>query len=347
MQETSTEHESDRRPPFRGRMLVRSRQSGRGYARRSRLWLTGAALSTLALGVAGGISLRGADPAFAASDAMQQVEEVAPLVELPIEVNARVEKWMRRFTTNERPTFEAFLAREGIYADMIRAKLRERGMPEDLLYLAMIESGFSARATSRLSAAGVWQFMTPTAEEFGLRIDQWVDERRDPIKATDAALGYLQWLHARYGSWYLAAAAYNAGPSRVDRALERHAHGRRGDETLYWEIIDHLPRETREYVPKILAATTLARQAEFYGFRVEPAEPYRYDRVWVPGGTSLVRLARALALDVVLLRDLNPHLVRGVTPPASSFGLRVPEGTSEMVIVALGLGGGLVSRATD
>jgi len=131
----------------------------------------------------------------------------------------------------------------------------------------------------------VWQFMRPTAKQFGLRVDAWVDERRDPVKATDAALDYLAYLHARYGSWYLAAAAYNAGPSRVDRVLKRHGGARPGDENVYWKIVDHLPRETREYVPKILAATTLARQAERYGFHVKPVAAYEYDRVWVPQGT--------------------------------------------------------------
>src|SRR5690606_13234262 len=211
------------------------------------------------------------------------VSELAPTVELPLEVNARVEKWMRRFMTDQKSTFQTFLAREGVFAPMIRGKLRERGMPQVLLYRAMFEVGLSPRATSRVSAAGVGQFVGPTARQYGLRVDRWVDERRDPVKATDAALDYLEYLHGRYDSWYLAAAAYNAGPGRVDGVLRRHAEGRKGEEAIYWEIIDHLPRETRDYVPKILAATALARQAERYGFKVDStAIPYEYDRVWVP-----------------------------------------------------------------
>ncbi|MHC4925526.1 MAG: lytic transglycosylase domain-containing protein, partial [Planctomycetota bacterium] len=186
-------------------------------------------------------------------------------------MNARVEKWMRRFLSDQRRTFQTYLSQEGRFGDLIRDKLAERGMPEDLLYLAMIESGFSPKATSRVFAVGVWQFMSPTATQFGLRVDEWVDERRDPVRATDAALDYLSFLHERYGSWYLAAAAYNAGPSRVDRALKRYGGDRRGDEALYWDIIEHLPRETREYVPRILAASTLAREAGRYGFHVKPA----------------------------------------------------------------------------
>jgi membrane-bound lytic murein transglycosylase D len=209
-------------------------------------------------------------------------------------------------------------------------------MPEDLLYLAMIESGLSPKATSKKAAAGVWQFMPPTAIQFGLRVDEWVDERRDPVKATDAALDYIAFLHDRYGSWYLAAAAYNAGPSRVDRALKRHGGGRRGDEAVYWEIIDQLPSETREYVPKIIAATTLARQAERYGFHVKPAALYDYDRVWVPGNTGLLTVARALDIESAVVRELNPHLVRGATPPGGPYPLRVPSGSTSLVIAALG-----------
>ena len=270
------------------------------------------ALPFLALGALGLTAVQGdlgdPEPSLPAS-----FVEVDPLAgELPLEVNERVEKWMRRFMTDQRKTFETFLSREGTYAPLIRAKLRERGMPEDILYLAMIESGFSPRATSHVGAGGVWQFMRPTAKEYGLRMDHWVDERRDPIKATDAALDYLTMLHDRYDSWYMAAAAYNAGYGRVDRALKKHeaacaararAAARRGQiaqtclasggESLYWEIIDQLPRETRDYVPKIIAATALAREAERYGFRVErAASPYDFERVWVPGATRLSSVAR-------------------------------------------------------
>jgi membrane-bound lytic murein transglycosylase D len=262
--------------------------------------------------------------------------EAVPSVELPLEVNGRVEKWMRRFMTDQKGSFQTLLGQEGVYEAMIRGKLRERGMPEDLLYLAMIESGFSPRATSKASAAGVWQFMGPTAKQYGLRVDEWVDERRDPVKATDAALDYLGHLHGRYDSWYLAAAAYNAGPSRVDRALKRLDGKGSGDVDIYWEIIDHLPRETREYVPKILAATALARQAERYGFQVKAAAPYEFDRVWVPGGTSLLAVARTLDTSMKRMRELNPHLVLGVTPPGSSFPVRVPKGSSDLVIAGMG-----------
>ncbi len=259
-------------------------------------------------------------------------------VELPVEVNTRVERWMNRFLTDQRETFETFLSREGRYGPMIREKLRDRGMPEDLLYLAMIESGFSVRARSPVSATGLWQFMGPTARQYGLRMDGWVDERRDPVEATDAALDYLEYLHGRYDSWYLAAAAYNWGPGRVSRVLRSHADGRYGDERIYWEIIDHLPLETRNYVPKLLAATILARNAEEYGFSFTPSEPYAFDRVWVPGSTSLARLGRAMGWDGSLLRDMNPHLVRGSTPPGETYPLRIPEGETQRLVATLGSG---------
>jgi membrane-bound lytic murein transglycosylase D len=162
-----------------------------------------------------------------------------------------------------------------------------------------------------------------------------VDERRDPVKATAAALDYLEWLYERYDSWYLAAAAYNAGPARVDRALERYGDGKRGDQDLYWDIIQHLPRETRDYVPKMLAALALASEPGRYGFHVEPQRAYEYERVWVPGGTSLASVAAQVGVDVGYLKSLNPHLIRGVTPPGDSYGLRVPIGRVGDVMASL------------
>jgi membrane-bound lytic murein transglycosylase D len=255
---------------------------------------------------------------------------------IPLHVNERVEKWVGRFTGSQRRYFQHLLERKGLYGDMIREKLAEREMPEELLYLAMMESGLFARAVSSASAVGLWQFMGPTAQEFGLRVDEWVDERRDPVRSTDAALSYIQWLYDRYDSWYLTAAAYNAGPGRVDRELRRHAEGRVGDEDLFWQILSHLPRETREYVPRLVAATLVAQQADAHGFDDDRLEPYRFDRVFVPGGTSLSRIARSLDVEVRVLRDLNPHLVRGATPLREIYPVRVPVGTSPMVVASLG-----------
>ena len=256
---------------------------------------------------------------------------------LPLHLNSRVQRWIQAFQTTQRDEFQSLLHRSGVFEPMIRRKLREREMPEDLIYLAMMESGLSPRAVSRVSAVGLWQFMGPTAEQFGLRVDEYVDERRDPVRATDAALDYLEWLHDRFGSWYLAAAAYNAGPGRVERILNLHAEGRRGDEDLYWEVLRHLPRETREYVPRILAATILASEAEAFGFDASSAAAaYEYEIVFVPGETPLATVAESLDVDVDIVRDLNPHLIRGMTPPEELYGVRVPRGRASAVMAYLG-----------
>ncbi len=257
---------------------------------------------------------------------------------LPVEVNEQVDRWIRRFVGKDRASFEAYLVREGLYGGLIRDRLRARGMPEELLYLAMIESGFSATATSPVSASGVWQFMRPTAQQYGLAVDYWVDERRDPVRATDAALDYLETLHAEFGSWYLAAAAFNSGPGRVARAILRHGPTSVGDDELYWEISEHLPLETREYVPKILAATLLAEQAEHFGFEVEKSLPYLFDQVLVPAGTPLQEVAEALDVPRSLIRELNPHLIRGLTPPGRTYMVRVPQGDSYRLVAELGGG---------
>ena len=260
------------------------------------------------------------------------VESAAP--DLPFDVTERVQYWIDRFLTSQRRSFEIYLSREGIYGEMIRSKLRERGMPEDLLYLAMMESGLSPDAVSPVAAAGVWQFMHATAKERGLRIDTYVDERRDPVRATDAALDYLEYLHGRFDSWYLAAAAYNAGPGRVSGILRRHGGARGGDEQLYWEIWHMLPQETQDYVPKILAARVIAGDPEAFGLSVGLLEPYQFDQVMVPGGTSLPAIADALGVEVQLVRDLNPQLLRGLTPPGG-YMLRIPLGESHRLVSAL------------
>ena len=164
--------------------------------------------------------------------------------QLPMEVNEAVESWILHFGTDHKSVFEYVLSRAGLYSDMILSKLHERGMPEELLYLALIESDFYTDARSHVSATGMWQFMEPTARRYGLQIDAYVDERYDPVRATDAALDHLNDLYHQYGSWYLAAAAYNAGAIRVSNALQQYTDGRLGDDSLYWEIVDHLPSET-------------------------------------------------------------------------------------------------------
>jgi membrane-bound lytic murein transglycosylase D len=290
-------------------------------------------------------------PSAVVSSALADMGRELADAQLPIELNERVEHWMLRFSTWDKPEFEETLSRAGLYSDMIRGKLRARGMPEELVYLAMIESGFLTNARSRVLATGMWQFMDPTARAYGLQIDRYVDERRDPVRATDAALQYLSDLYQQYGSWYLAAAAYNAGPTRVSLALARRSgvragnenlHGAgegnlygEGDENLYWEIVDHLPKETAQYVPRLLAATYLARYADRFDLDVTLADPYMYDLVWAPGATSLADVGETMGLPDDRMRELNPQLIRGMTPPGNVYPLRVPLGRAYQAMAAL------------
>lgn len=299
------------------------------WRRRRATTMSLVAVPALLLGMRG--SLEEGSAGVEVADAAVPTAVVAPL---PLEINDRVEYWVGRFRGDQWPVFKMLLERKGAYDGLIGDKLRERGLPEQLVYLAMIEGGFLPWAVSSASAVGLWQFMGPTAKEFGLRVDGWVDERRDPVRATDAALDYLTYLYDRYGSWYLAAAAYNAGPGRVDRVLNRYAGGRTGDDSLYWEVLEHLPLETRHYVARLVAATLVGEEARG-AFGIGSAAPYSYDVVFVPGGTVLSRVADQIGVEDDLLASLNPHLIRGVTPPDEAGALRVPHGTSAKVVASM------------
>jgi len=282
------------------------------------------------------IAWLGDDAARHVADAADEVHTGLSIRTLPLEVNPRVERWMEELQTTRRDEFQFLLDQSGVFETMIREKLRERSMPPELLYLAMIESGLSPLAESHVAAVGLWQFMDPTARQLGLRVDEYVDERRDPVRATDAALDYLFWLRARYGSWYLAVAAYNAGPARIERVLELYADGRTGDEGIYWEVLRHLPRETREYVPRLIATALLAADADDLGFEQSEMRPYEFEEVYVPAGTKLSTAARALDMPLDVIRDLNPHLIREVTPPREMYALRVPPGQVATLVASLG-----------
>jgi membrane-bound lytic murein transglycosylase D len=251
---------------------------------------------------------------------------------VPAVAGPRVERWVDAFETTRRHEFEEIITRRGAYVELIREKLHRRGMPEELLYIPVIESGLSPVAVSRVAAVGLWQFMVPTAQQYGLRVDAWVDERRDPEAATEAALDYLTWLHDRFGgSWALAAAAYNAGPGRLERVLNLHADGLRGDDQVYWEILEYLPRETREYLPKIIAVSQLAETLDASGPEVGD-EAFAYESVFVPGGTNLAYVAKTIGVAPEQVRTLNPHLIRGLTPPGELYPIRVPIGYGSNVL---------------
>ncbi len=242
---------------------------------------------------------------------------------LPPEIAAEVERDVELFHAGRaRANFERWLSREGRYRDLILGELRSAGLPEELLYLAMLESGFSATVVSRAKAVGLWQFMRSTGRYSGLRIDDWVDERRDPVAATRAAVVHLALLHDELGDWALAAAAYNAGLGRVRRAQNGSGAG-------YFQLVreGRLPAETRSYVPLILAAAHVARNRERYGFtEVAEEPPLAYDTVLVDGRTRLSAVARASGISVDSVKNLNPHLVRGAAPPGLKYPIRVPVG---------------------
>jgi membrane-bound lytic murein transglycosylase D len=249
--------------------------------------------------------------------------------------NRRVLEYLRFFQVDARDRFEIWLSRLGRYEGMIRERLRSRGLPEDLVYLTLIESGLSNTAVSRARAVGMWQFMAATGRLYGLQVDPWVDERRDPFKATDAAVNHLADLVERFGSVYLAAAAYNAGAGRVARGVRR-LPGEVDSLTdhIFFELRDrrYLRRETRDYVPKLIAAALVAKQPGRYGFTdVQGLPPLVFDEVLVPDATGLDVIARLADTAVAALLELNPHFVRGITPPGRSVTVRVPRGRGEIV----------------
>lgn len=208
-------------------------------------------------------------------------------------------------------------------------------MPEDLVYIALIESGFDPMAVSRAKATGLWQFMARTARERGLLVTGYVDERLDPIRSITAAINLLESLHRRFGSWYLAAAAYNAGPGLVYRMLEAHGGEGPRDEALFWTISRHLPRETQQYVPRLIAAAIMAKDPSRFGFRPEGRGPLSFDTVFTPGETSLRDVAAAAGVSFEEVRALNPHLLRGMSPPNLYYPIRIPAGTAHLVTAAL------------
>ncbi len=249
--------------------------------------------------------------------------------DLPVKRTDRVAYWEGILTGPRREKMQQWLEQSGRYVPMIRRKLRERGMPEDLVYLALAESGFSPNARSRTAAVGLWQLMEETGRGLGLRVTSYVDQRRDPLASTDAALDFLSDLHKQFGSWWLAAAAYNCGPNRVARVLRDVTGKTKGDDDTYWQIASHLPKETQDYVPLILAEGEIAKDPARFGFTdLDYHAPLRFDSVRVPGGTRLSTVSRATGVDSGLVHQLNPHYVRSVTPPvkASDWVVRIPVG---------------------
>lgn len=258
----------------------------------------------------------------------ERAEEAAKNIshDLPLTVNDYVLSFLNFFQTPRgRAIVETGLRRQGRYRDMIARVLREEGLPQDLIYLAQAESAFQPLALSRAGARGIWQFVAYRGREYGLRHTWWVDERQDPEKATRAAAQHLRDLYAQFGDWYLAMAAYNCGPGNVQKGIERTGYAD------FWELYKRnvLPRETRNYVPIILALTLIAKDAAHYGITPDPETPVPTDIVKPGRAIDLRLVAETIDVDVETLRSLNPSLLRLATPDDPSFELHLPVGTAE------------------
>jgi len=245
-------------------------------------------------------------------------------------INAKVEQFIQHFQTTGRRVFTSWLARSEKYIPFMKNLLKENGLPEDLVYMALIESGFNPYAYSRSKAAGPWQFIYLTGKRYGLNSNWWIDERRDPEKSTIAAAKYLKDLYDTFECWYLAAAGYNAGEGKIARAMKRY---RTED---FWELTKYryLKRETKDYVPQMIAAALIAKDPEKYGFLdIEYQEPLRYDKVKVPEVTDLRLIAQACEVTLDEIKGLNPELSRWCTPPNfPDYETKIPFGKKELFL---------------
>jgi membrane-bound lytic murein transglycosylase D len=247
---------------------------------------------------------------------------------VPIVMDPSVQAHIRYFNTAIHDRFGQWLLRLSRYQPLVETIFSEFHLPSDLVYLSLVESGFNPYAYSRAKATGPWQFMKGTAKAYGLRVDTYVDERRDPIKSTVAAARYLRDLYDLFGAWPLAMAAYNAGEGKVMRALHK-AKAESFSEISKTRLIR---RETKEYVPRFMAATIIARNPDRYGFTQESAEPHQFDEVIVTRPLHLRAIAKATNISYEDLRLLNPELRRDATPPGDdTYHLKVPVGAKENV----------------
>jgi membrane-bound lytic murein transglycosylase D len=252
--------------------------------------------------------------------------------DIPMEINARVLAIVEMFQTQKREWFQEALDRGALYIPLFQRVLEEEGLPKDLVYLSMIESAFKPRAVSRAGARGLWQFITGTGKLYGLRQDYWVDDRFDPEKATRAAARHLKDLHDEFGDWYLAMAAYNAGPRRIERAIQRT--GNRD----FWTLAQkrYLPRETRSYLPLILAATLIGKNPEAYGFTRPAGATLEFDVAELESPIDLETAAKSAGTTVDEMKLLNPELRHWVTPlDRESYPLKIPKGSRAAFDVAL------------
>ncbi len=234
----------------------------------------------------------------------------------------KIERNITLFSDKIKEKFSIWLSRSTKYIEIMKDILIQKGLPEDLVYLPLIESGFNVNARSPAKAVGPWQFIESTGKRYGLIINWWVDERKDPIKSTEAAARYLSDLYKMFGDWSLALAAYNAGEGRVYKAVNRYG------ENDYWNLLGtkHLPRETKNYVPKFIAAITIAKQPENFGFdNLKEHLTLSYEEVIIPSPTDIDIIAKCAETNVEVIRELNPELKRWATPlNVKEYKIRIP-----------------------
>lgn len=247
------------------------------------------------------------------------------IFDLPVTYNKKVAGWISFFQTRGKNFFRNWLEKSTKYMPLLQSELRRAGLPTDLAYMVMIESGFSATAISTASAVGPWQFIENTGKSYGLKQNWWLDERRDIKKSTAAAIQYLRDLRREFGSWYLVAASYNMGENGLRKRIKKYGTND------YWELVKlrALPQETQDYVPKILAALMIAKAPNLYGFRdIDAQYPLQYEVISAPGGTNLDYMADYLSVTRKSMRELNAELILGYIPKQiSSHPIRIPLGS--------------------
>jgi membrane-bound lytic murein transglycosylase D len=259
--------------------------------------------------------------------------ETAEILRIDVEINPEVEKWIEYFQGRGRPHFERYLERSGRYIGLMKKILKDNGVSEDLIYIAMIESGFSGKIKSKAKAVGYWQFIGGTGKHYGLRSNNLVDERYDPVKSTEAAAKYFKGLYNLFGSWFLAIASYNVGENRI-KSLVMKNYTRD-----FWELArrKQLPAETRHYIPKYLAARMIAMEPEKYGFSsINYHQPLVFDLVTTKEPIDLKLLAKAMRIEYDELKDLNPAYKTSLVPVYDeATAVRVPQGTLEAAKLAI------------
>ncbi len=269
---------------------------------------------------------------IAQSTAPESLETITAQTDIPMVMNEKVQYFINYFSGPEHDIFAKWLERSERYIPQMKRILRDNGLPEDLVYMALIESGFNTHAFSRSRACGPWQFIRSTAQLYHLKVNWWVDERRNPEKSTLAAALYLKNLYDTFGSWYLAEAAYNAGPLKVMWAMQKQKTDN------FWKLADHryLRKETRDYVPKLIAAAMIAKDPAAYGFKdLTYDKPLEDDTVVLHRQIDLHVAARLAHTTYDVIKQLNPELLRWATPPVPDYTLNIPAGTRKLFLADL------------